>query len=224
VDRKTIVDTVLKGITEPTSNLLTSSTLYYNPAAGKQYTYDPAKAAELLQKAGWVDSNGDGVREKNGKPLEVQIFRRATQQRESYTELVCAELQAVGFSCKMIEGTQQQRTEFGRSGQYHMVGFANEAYDPSFLAMMFHSANVNAFNFSKVQNPELDALLEAADSAVDPAKRKEAVFKIQQIVMDNAYVLPFHAPYQVFVVRKNVVGLKPDLNGWYPYFQDVDLK
>jgi peptide/nickel transport system substrate-binding protein len=222
VDRQTIVDTVLKGITEPTSNLLTSSTLYYNPDAGKQYTYDPEKAKVLLEEAGWVDSNGDGIREKNGEVLEVEIFRRAGFQKESYTELVCANLQVVGFSCKMIEGTHQQRTELGRSGKHHMVGFAFEAYDPNFLTLMFHSRNVDAFNFSKIQ--KLDAVLEEADAAMDPEKRKAAVFEAQEIIMENAYVLPFHAPYQMFITTSNVLGLKPDLNAWYPYFQDVDLK
>jgi len=223
VDRETIVNTLLKGITEPTSNLLTPSTLYYNPDAGSQYTYDPEKAKALLEEAGWVDSNSDGIREKNGVNLEVEIFRRAGFQKESYTEIVCSELQAVGFSCKMIEGTHPQRTEFGKSGKYHMVGIAQEQYDPSFLTLWFHSSQVDAFNFAKVQNPELDAVLERADAAMDPAEREAAVFEAQKIIMDNAYVLPFHAPYQMFITTSNVVGLKPDLNAWYPYWQDVDL-
>ncbi len=224
VDRKTIVDTLFKGISEPCYGVLAPTTLYYNEQAGKQYTYDPKKAMDLLEQAGWVDANGDGVREKNGKPLEIEIHLRPDQQKEAYCEIVAQQLAAVGFNCKIRSGTQEQRTQLGQAGTLNGIGVATEGFDPNYLTLCFHSKAYDAYNFSKVKDPELDAALDEADSAVDPEKRKAAMFKVQQIIMDKAYVLPIHAPYFFWVARSNVTGLKGDANGWWPYFQDVDLK
>lgn len=223
VDRDTIVNTSLKGITVPAYGVLTSSTLDYNPDAGKQYKYDPGKAKQLLEAAGWVDANGDGVREKAGKPLELIVHQQATEQPDMYKELLCSQLAQVGFGCSIREGSQEQRTELARAGAVHMVGFSIEGFDPNFLAFMFHSRGLETFNFSKVSDPKLDALLDEADSATDAAKRKTALFKAQELIMDQAYVVSVHSLYFTWVSRSNVKGLKPDPNAWWPYFQDVDI-
>ena len=223
VDRKTIVDTVLKGITEPSVGVLASTTLDYNPDAGSQYTYDPEKAKQVLEEAGWKDP-GTGVREKDGQKLSVGLHQRAQQQKDLYKELMCSYLQAVGFECTITEGSQDQRTQLGQAGTISMVGFSVEGYDPAFLTLMFHTKNLAAFNFSKVSNPELDALLDKADTSVDQAVRKQALFDAQKLIMDNAYVVSIHAPYFFWISCANVKGLQPDANAWWPYFQDVDIQ
>jgi len=223
MDRETIVNTVFAGITVPAYGVLASSTLGASPDAGSQYAYDPEKAKQVLEEGGWVDSNGDGVREKDGKDLEVEIHQRAQQQKDLYKELMCAYLDAVGFRCTIREGSQEQRTELGRAGTIHMVGYSIEGYDPAYLTLSFHSRNLEAFNFSKVSNPELDALLDASDTATDPETRLAALADAQKLIMDEAYVVSIHAPYFFWISRSNVKGLKPDPNGWWPYFQDVDI-
>lgn len=223
VDRETIVNTLLKGISEPTTSPLAPTTLYFNPDAGKQYTYDPAKAQQLLEDAGWIDSNGDGVREKDGKDLEVEIFQSANMAKDLYKELMCAQLDQVGFRCIVREAEPALRNELGQSGSVHMVPLSVEGLDPKVLSGPLHSRNVDGFNFCKVQDPKLDALLDGADAAVDPEERRALVMEIQDYIMEQAYVLPVHAPYMVWVTRSEVKGLLPDANGWWPYFQDVDI-
>jgi peptide/nickel transport system substrate-binding protein len=224
VNREAIVNAVLKGIAEPAHNILSGTTLHFNPDAGSQYTYDPEKAKELLESAGWVDSDGDGVREKDGRLLEVDIHQRAQQVKDLYKELVCADLEAVGFGCTIVEGSQEQRTEMGMAGTLNMVGLSVEGFDPAYLTLLYHSRNIDGFNFAKVSDPELDALLDKADTSIEPEERAEALYAVQELIMDKAYILPIYAQYFYWVSHANVKGLQPDANGWYPYFQDVSIE
>lgn len=222
VDRETIVNTLLPGIVEPAGTLLTPSTFGYSDYA--PYSYDPEKAQEVLEEAGWVDTDGDGIREKDGEKCAVEVQQRSGQVKDQYKDLLCEYLKAVGIDCKIWEGPQTQRDEFGRAGKVHMVGYAIEDYDPAFLYGMFHSSAVEAYNWCKVENPELDRLLEEQSKAVDPEERKALLEEIQKLVLDEAYILPIHTPYFYWIVRNEVKGLDPGPKLWWPAFQDVRIE
>lgn len=61
----------------------------------KTYNYDPEKAKSLLEKAGWVDSDGDGIREKDGKKLEFTFL--AFTDWTTIPEAMTNQLKEVGF-------------------------------------------------------------------------------------------------------------------------------
>ena len=96
-DKETISSNVFSGL-ETASTYLLDTSLPYCDVETTTYSYDPEKAAELLESAGWVDSDGDGIREKDGTKLSVTLDYITNQGTLDDAALVIAqELGEVGF-------------------------------------------------------------------------------------------------------------------------------
>lgn len=107
IDRYTIATTVLGGLGGP-QNIIWPTVAegrlpedYFGPDG--PYPYDPDKARSLLEEAGWVDTDGDGIREKNGEKLSIKFN---THMGETYKDLAVSEatlpyLKEVGIDVKL---------------------------------------------------------------------------------------------------------------------------
>ena len=71
VNQEELVQVAFDGLQGPAHSVLSPTTFAFNEDAASLYSYDPERAAELLDEAGWVDEDGDGLREQNGEPLTV---------------------------------------------------------------------------------------------------------------------------------------------------------
>jgi peptide/nickel transport system substrate-binding protein len=71
VNQEAMVNTLFAGEWFAAHNILAPNTWAFDEESAEMYSYDPDRAAELLDEAGWVDTNGDGGREKDGEDLEV---------------------------------------------------------------------------------------------------------------------------------------------------------
>ena len=97
IDKDTISSTVFSGVETAASQLLDSS-LPYCDVETATYSYDVSKAKNLLENAGWVDSDGDGIREKDGVKLSVTLDYITNQGSLDDAALVITqELGSVGF-------------------------------------------------------------------------------------------------------------------------------
>ena len=65
IDRERLIDETVNGQGIPADSLLLPENWAYNPNL-PDYSYDAARAGQLLDEAGWIDSDGDGVRDKDG--------------------------------------------------------------------------------------------------------------------------------------------------------------
>lgn len=156
------------------------------------YTYDPEAASALLEEAGWVDSDGDGVREKDGETLSLSLLTNAgNTTREDLGVLVQDQLNSIGFQIDF------QAIEFGAMidemlGQtYDMViigwtGLGSDPNDDSFWHTQFDTPG-SGFNFVSYHNPEIDQLLEDGVAVPGCATEERAPFyyDIQQIIHDD---------------------------------------
>src|SRR5207244_12521096 len=106
----------------------------------------------FLDDDGW-NLGADDVRSKNGQPLHLEIFG-TPDEKEAYKELLIAQLQEVGFSAKLTQGTGSDRATAGSNGTYHLINREFEASDPQILVDLFHSKNVGTFAWSMPKNPE----------------------------------------------------------------------
>lgn len=73
IDKNAISEGMSYGYEAVADTVLTPGSLYEDECPKISYSYDPEKAAKVLESAGWVDSNGDGIREKDGKTLTFTI-------------------------------------------------------------------------------------------------------------------------------------------------------
>ncbi|NLE21414.1 MAG: ABC transporter substrate-binding protein, partial [Actinobacteria bacterium] len=91
IDRQKVADLSWAGNAEPGTTIMTPGSwvdpdYHWEPPADVRYTYDPEKAKQLLDAAGYVDSDGDGVREdKSGKPIKLRLWARSESPESQKT-------------------------------------------------------------------------------------------------------------------------------------------
>ncbi|MFL1429920.1 MULTISPECIES: TIGR04028 family ABC transporter substrate-binding protein, partial [unclassified Nocardiopsis] len=212
IDRQEVVDTVYTDRYPLATSILSSTALGY--ADQSQYLeYDPDRAVELLEGAGW-ELGSDGIREKDGTPLTLVVNEAAPQPRsfEALT-LISQQLAGIGVDLQILAadaGTYAEAINDPDQVQvYHsMVGRA----DHDVIKSQFHSQNRNTLlnrdpAGETVRDEELEELLEAVASTADPAERDAASAAVQEYLAEQAYVIPLFEEPQVYGSAPHVHGL-----------------
>jgi peptide/nickel transport system substrate-binding protein len=164
---------------------------------------DVEAARRLIAGAGWADSNGDGIVEKDGKPLQIALYVRSDNNvRRKAAEAMVQPLRNVGMDATVelvdFNTALQARLSATTNPPFDfdvvLLGFNREGTDPDAFDL-FHSSqartptNPNLLNFTGFAAPELDALLVEGRSTYDFNIRKEKYARAQQIIADQ---LPFY--------------------------------
>ena len=155
------------------------------------YTYDPEAAMALLEEAGWVDSDGDGVREKDGVPLAFTIaYSSILQMFESEALIIQDQLNQIGFDVSVEHyewGNYLEEIYFGQKfDATPMTNSDGAAAEPNtFMSLMLSRQDVpgSGNNITSYVNPEMDALIDQARSVAGCAEeeRAELYDEIQRI-------------------------------------------
>ncbi len=185
-----------------------------------QMNADPAKARQLLADAGWKDTNGDGIVEKNGKPLEVSLYVRSDNAvRIKAANAMVDPLSRVGIRLKV------QPADFDTSIRAHIspnaqpafdfdaviLGWTRTTVDPDSFAL-FHSSQIptqaspDLLNIPGFQAPEFDSLSIQGRSTYDFGQRHDMYARMQAIVADQL-------PYYFLWAQKFGVVAGPKLQG-----------
>jgi len=159
--------------------------------------YDPTAAQRLLAELGWRDSDGDGVRDRNGTLLRLSLLTNGdSEQRVQLGLLLAARWQAVGIDVRFEQRAFDAVADSLLGQQYDMVliGWDNLGADPA-NSDFWHSsydAPGDGANFVSYQNAEVDNWLDAARTlpTCDPALRSKLYQAVQQqIAQDLPYIL-----------------------------------
>lgn len=227
IDKQTVVDLLLFGWADPAYGPLKQSTFGYDPAVRDMYTYDPERAAELLVEAGWVDSNGDGIRDRDGTDLTLTMVMFDSGPNAAMAELVQALLAELGFAASLDVTPYDAFAQTIVDGDYNTAEMNWASVNPDLVLFnMFHSSQVTGggqFNRTRVQSEQLDALLNASQQARNPDERAEQLSQIQEYVMENAFLLPLWDNDWVLVIAPEVEGVTFDPEGrplFYNYWID----
>jgi len=166
VDRQALVDGVLEGYGSPATGPV-DGLPWYEPASAIPGN-DPARAAAILDAAGWVDSDGDGVRERNGVRAAFTLLYRAEDSLRQALALAVADMvRPVG-----IEITPSGVSWDVVTARLHAdaVVFGWGSHDPTEMYNLYSSrqAGIELWNPGYYSNPTVDAHLDAAMAATDP--------------------------------------------------------
>lgn len=153
------------------------------------YAYDPEGAAALLDEAGWVDSDGDGVRDKDGMPLELDLIyiepftNDATLMADYWRDL--------GVNANLITGEQGaligERLAPQNFDMFVISASWDEPTPDVLLNFFYNSANDPGTNFSSFVNEEFDSLLaDVATGSCDPMAKQPAYYRLQEIAHEEA--------------------------------------
>lgn len=206
-DRPTLVNALFPADTNIAWGPLSSTMLGYDPSVAGRYAYEPEAARERLAEAGYAD----GLRLRmlvppwSSLPDVALILQDQWRALGIETELV----PVANFPALLAEI---------EAGAYHLVPFNAFGLDPALLNSFYHSAGAN--NYGKLNDPELDALLDAATREIDPQGRLNLIADIQAHILDEAYVLPLRERRNLNASR-GLRGLRFDAYGWFPLLPNI---
>ena len=180
------VQTAFQKLGIPSYSVLSPTTWSYDEQAASLYRYNPEEAARLLDEAGWKDSDGDGIRDKDGQKLTIDYITSPIWE-EAFNELLAGYLTKAGFDVQMRAMDDAGIGSEAAAGNYNMLYMYWTRADPSPLRILFHSDNIDGGSaYTRFKNAELDAALADGDTQTDEAKRKQDYVTAQRIIMDNA--------------------------------------
>ncbi|MCB2184885.1 MAG: peptide-binding protein [Deltaproteobacteria bacterium] len=216
INKDEIVKGVLLGLGQPATGPYLPTSQWYNPKV-KRYPYDPAKAKELLAQAGWTDSNGDGLLDKDGQPFRFEI---QTNQGNSYRAnagvIIQRRLREIGIEVKLrtLEWAAFIK-DFIRPGRFEAILLAWTIPPDPDLYDVWHSDNIGGgkLNHTSYKNAELDKLLLAGQRTLDPGKRKAIYDRCQEILAeDQPYTFLYYAD-ALPIVAARFRGIKEEPAG-----------
>lgn len=222
VDREAIVNAVFRAFSPVAWGPLSAATPFYSKAVEGMYAYDVSKAKALLAEAGFRDTSGDGIVEKDGRRAEVEMLLMSWGNVPEVGQMIQAMLRQIGINAKTQVLTYPAAVQAAREGQHNMIPQAVSASDPDILRTFFHSRNIAAgLNWSKFGDADLDQWLDDAVRTNDPVRRAQLYEKIQKKIMDEALIIPIRDYVNLNVASVRVKGLRYSLQGWFPWLYDV---
>jgi peptide/nickel transport system substrate-binding protein len=203
VDTKTMVDLLFFGAFTPAApGPFGEGTWAYWPGVEEYWKYDPEKAKQILEDAGWRDEDGDGIREahgvegvEDGTPLRIRHVTSTGYRSEKPAEFVQAALKEIGMDDVVEAMAYEESAKRYADNEYEMARLGWSAFDPGSTARLFHCDSIESggrFNRWRLCDPEIDALIEQGDEETDPAKRMEIYQEFQKRIVELAPHIPIY--------------------------------
>lgn len=209
VDRQEIVDTIFEGgLAEPVSTPLPPSVPGFSEELSASAPgFDPDKAKQLLDEAGWVEGS-DGIREKDGVKMQPQLYTSTSATYGQISTLIQAQLRNIGIDVVINQIEQAALLDFTPKGEHDMLVLSWGWSDPDVLYLFLSTDRMGSSNRVHYSNPDVDALLVEGQQTLDQEARMEVYFKIQEILLQDMPWVPLYMPITKTAVNKRVRDMK----------------
>lgn len=216
VNRESILKEILYNLGEVVTNPFYINSPEYDRSI-KPYPYDPEKAKMLLEEAGWVDHDGDGIRDKDGVNFRFEFLIPAgSDTGEKIATILKEELDRVGIDMQIrktewaVFTTRLNERRFDAVTLAWSMGVESDPYQ------IWHSSQAErGSNFVGFKNVEADRLIEEARTEFDRKKRIELYRRFSRIVHEEQ-------PYTFLFCRKSTVALHKRFKGVKVYPLGLD--
>jgi peptide/nickel transport system substrate-binding protein len=227
IDRDTIIKDLILGQGKVAHSILPEESWAYSP--GQKYAYDPARAKQLLDEAGFRDPDGDGPQMRLPKPISFKISSSSVATRQ-YVDVIRDYLKKVGIPVEIETVETNTLLADLRLGQFQMTTsrWVGGNQDPIFLKDLFHSSEIPSQqrasrNRSRYKNPELDKILDEAVNTADREKALGLYRQAQDIISRDLPMLPLWYPANMVVANKSVGNIKIDGSGDWSFVRSLTL-
>ncbi|MFL5318798.1 MAG: ABC transporter substrate-binding protein [Myxococcaceae bacterium] len=178
--------------------------------------YDPKAAKVLLDEAGWKDTNGDGIRDKNGVPLKFTFLLVASSVKQSQlAPLLQEEYRKAGIELDVEKVDWAIFKDRLLAHDFDVASMIWSQLDvEQDLYQTFHSSQTSGSNYVSYNNPEVDRLLVEARAEFDPEKRAALNRRLHRILYDDQVYTFLSVRPALDAVKVRVHGIKPSL-AWY---------
>ena len=205
IDRQSIVDKLFNGIPTVWYQPWMSTDPYHVDGFVSEWAYDPEKAAQILDDAGWV-LNADGVREKDGVTLDFEISCKTGSAVDEAIELVVIDaLGKLGIKVTANNAAASTFTANMYEGKYEL-GCGGYITPPGATRSMMYSST-GALNRGHWYNDEFDKLSHQIDVEMDDAARKELVAQALEVFDEGLPQLVLFNNAEVIVMNSKLKGV-----------------
>ena len=234
INRERINTAAFLGEREPLYTTITSNTAHFWEGAKDLIYYAPDEAKNILRDAGYVDRSGDSIREKDGRPLEIDLY--VFGEREANPNMIAAEaiqsdLRTIGINATIHVRPWADQSIIAMREEHNMINFDMPLPTASILGVMFHSRETPreghygmGFTWLQKSNPslsrELDKILDAADNAAYYEDRDRYFVEAQKIIGNNYLGVPIAAGFEIYARHKDLKGVRYN-SGRYAVFNDA---
>jgi len=222
IDKEALLDRVYLGLGSVAETVSPSPNPEWMPEIPpeERFEYDPEKSKQILDDAGYVDTNGDGVREMpgGGEPLSFTYYVRSeSETAPPVAEFVSGWLKAIGIEIVQKPTNADQLITIIGKGDYDMFHWAWTPFvDPDPQVSYFQCSQIasdpedptNYYNDANWCDPEYDKLYKQQNVELDKDKRVELVHQMLKRFYDSAV-------YQVFALTPDLQAYRTDrFEGW----------
>ncbi|AVG23732.1 peptide/nickel ABC substrate-binding lipoprotein [Pontimonas salivibrio] len=185
----------------------------YDESLEQSWPYDPEKANELLDEAGWTGRDEEGYRTKDGERLSARwiVYTPVPDDRASLANFIQSDLQDIGFELVREVLEPAQYMEFYGPREFDVADWSFSGPDADVLRSHLQTGGYQTV--STVSKPEIDQLLSDAVATSAPEERERIYQRIQQWNAQNNLIVPLFVPSEITVASDTVEGLEFDLYG-----------
>ncbi len=224
VDRTPIVQYAMSGLAKPIHGPLPTTIPGYSQKvedmAKEMYKRDITKSKQLLAEAGWMDTNGDGILEKNGEPFSTELMIEGGTEKQKIAVILQSQLKEVGIDVKITTVTDWLTFRDRMAKGTHEM-FLNEYgwLDPDILHLIFGKGNSTKLYF---ETDELEALLIKGRQEIDEDRRMKVYEEVGDYLVKASPWVPLYNRETVTAYR-DIDGFKSSAATGV-IFQDIALK
>ena len=208
VDRQKVTDIAYQGYATVGSTIIVPYSKYHwEPPADSLFTYDPAKANELLDAAGYKDVNGDGLREtKDGKKLSLRFYATSdSPENQTAGKLIVGWLRDVGIRLQfqvmdvgaLIDAQYNYKGDTYAPDFDLFIWYWTQDVDPNFQVDIYTPAQIEGWSDCLWTDPEYTKLNTQQLQTIDETARKPIIDRMQQIFYEAAPYAVLSYPYQL---------------------------
>jgi peptide/nickel transport system substrate-binding protein len=213
IDRQALADGLFGDVGEAALSPIPHILREHSPAA-QPIRYDPDGARRLLAEAGWRDTNNDGLVDRGGRPLRIEVdFISTDAARRDVLVAAQSMLRSVGVDLAPRAYESSTWVQRLREGAFTASlwgwGWGPGVVGPN-AEMIFHSRSVppNGPNFAAMRNPRVDQLLDAVNVVTDTARARTLWTELEQLLIDEAVYAPIYMDPELYAVSSRFSNVR----------------
>jgi peptide/nickel transport system substrate-binding protein len=230
-DRKSAVEAGFHGVIPYEGNpAVSQATPGYDAEVAKAYAFDPTKADQLLDQAGWTAKNAAGIRTKNGASLTIKLVYGAgfifTQEGATVLQVLQEQWKQVGFDVKLVPATQAELWggKYADPSTFDATPSYWTSPSSAILWIVWRPSTTDSPNFNNrsfYNDDTLSHTIQQANSEPDTAKANALYGQAQKIIQDDAAGIGLYTQNSTYAVARNLKDFWLEKSQGEPVFSDA---
>ncbi|MCC6799024.1 MAG: hypothetical protein IT325_02840 [Anaerolineae bacterium] len=219
LDRQAIIDAAAGGYGTLADSVFTSAAFMYEPGRNAQYPYDPALAQQMLADAGWTDTDGDGIVDKDGEKMSLRVVYLGTWSlMQAIAPLVYDNWRSIGVDVvldpldeaksyeEIYDNVSEEKPYDVMLGGWGLFGPEPDHY---------RNYLVSPTGFFAYDNEEVQAMFEEGRRISDPDARYELYAEVDRLLWEDLPMIPLYQAVGAWVYRSDLNIDAAELNGTF---------